>query len=129
MAAKKEDEPKAAPASAGGSDSNLFAALAYLLGPIVAVIIYLVKKDDKYVRFHSMQSLLFGVVVIAVFIALSVVVMVLGAVTSGIGGLLGLCMLPLWLVVIVAVLYLTYMAFQGKTYKLPVIGDMAEKYV
>lgn len=88
------------------SDSNLMAALSYLW--ILSVVMLLLKKEDKFVQFHAKQGLV-----------------------------LFLCSIVLWLIpiigwllnilVTVAVVVGFIMAIQGKEYKMPVVGDLAEK--
>lgn len=130
MPAKKEGP---AESKAAASDNNLIAALSYIFGPIIALIIYLIKKDDKFVKFHALQAMVFDVVAIVLYVGLSIVFYIAGialaAVTYGIGGLLMFCPMLIMLVFAVAALYAAYMAFQGKMYKLPMIGDFAAKYV
>src|SRR4026207_1367609 len=44
--------------TATGFDANLAAALSYLVGFVTGVIFLLVEKENKFVRFHAMQSTL-----------------------------------------------------------------------
>ncbi len=99
------------------SDSNFKGAIAYLLGCISGVVLYLVEKEDKYVRFHAVQStILFG----GLFI-LNIVLMVT---------LVGILLMPIvGLIALALWVFLMYKAYNGEKYKLPYIGDMAEKYV
>ena len=102
-------------ADAKGSE-NLLGAASYLLWFITGIIILLVEKQSKFVRFNAMQStMLFGGVFVANFI--------LGFVPI-LGWLVGLLLffasLIMWLV-------LMWKAFQGEIYKAPIVGDMAEK--
>jgi uncharacterized membrane protein len=39
-----------------GMQANLAALLSYLLGFITGIIFYVIEKDNKFVRFHAMQS-------------------------------------------------------------------------
>ena len=95
-----------------GLPSNTAAALAYVLWWVSGIIFLLLEKDDKFVRFHAMQSIItFGMITLLSFIPvigwmLSPVLMIIGFV--------------LWLVLI-------FKAYQGEKFKLPVIGDFAEK--
>lgn len=102
-------------AEAKGNE-NLMAAVAYLLGFITGIILLLVEKQSKFVRFHAMQSvILFG--------GLFVVNMALGFIPI-LGWLVGLLLsfaaFILWIV-------LMWKAFQGEMYKVPYVGDLAEK--
>ncbi len=103
-------------------DSNLYGALAYLLGIFSGVVIYLMKKEDPYVKFHAMQSILFGVATIVVSIVLGILAWIPGV------NILLLIVVPLfWLVIVVLWLALMWKAFNGQKWKLPVLGDQAEK--
>jgi len=104
----------------GGTDSgikpNVAALLAYLLGFITGLVFLLIEKNNKFVRFHAMQSIIvFG----AIFVLQWVVSLVplFGILVSG---LLSLLAVVLWVVLMVK-------AYQGEKYKLPWVGDIAEK--
>lgn len=102
-------------AEAKGSE-NLMAAASYLLGFVTGIIILLVEKQSKFVRFHAMQStILFGGVFIA-NIALGFIP-ILGWL---VGLLLSFVAFILWIV-------LMWKAFQGELYKLPYVGEIAQK--
>jgi uncharacterized membrane protein len=110
-------------ASAGGMTDNVAGMLAYVT--IIPAIIFLVMapyNKSRFVRFHSFQSIFFCVAWIVLWIALSIVGMipVLGWLTLLIWPLLGLGGLILWIILLLK-------ANQGQMFKLPVIGDLAEK--
>ena len=98
-----------------GLDANLAAALSYLVGFVTGIIFLLVEKENKFVRFHAMQSTLVFLGIVAVDILLQLVP-ILGA-------------LVVFLVVIPASaflwLLLMYKAYQGEEFKLPLVGQMA----
>jgi uncharacterized membrane protein len=88
-------------------------------------IIFLVMEPynrSRFVRFHSFQSIFFAVAWTVIWIALSFVGMipVLGWATLVIWPLLGLGGLIIWIILLLK-------ANQGQMFKLPIIGDMAEK--
>jgi uncharacterized membrane protein len=107
-----------------GLAPNVAGALAYLLGPITGVLFLLIEKNSPFVRFHALQSIVFGVIWIIFWIVLSVisgVVPVLGwlvgfliSIVAGLGGLV------LWLL-------LMWKAYQGQEWELPVAGPIARK--
>ncbi len=101
-----------------GMQPNLEALLCYLLGFISGIVFYVIEKENKFVRFHAMQS-------IVTFGFLFVVGMFLGIIP-----LLGWV---LWYVLAIFefVLWIILMlkAYNGELYKLPVAGDMAEKNI
>ncbi|MCK4319767.1 DUF4870 domain-containing protein [Candidatus Micrarchaeota archaeon] len=128
MVEKKTEE---APKKAGGSlenESKLLGAISYILG-IFALIIYLIKKDDRFVRFHALQSAFLSIVIIVLTILFNIATMVLGALTAGIGAIAMLCTFPLFLVAFAYIIYLAYKAYQGEMVMVPMLGELAEKYV
>ena len=127
------EEQKQAPDSSTGLDPKLGALLSYLLGIIGGIIFLLIEKDNKYVRFHAAQSIVFGVAVFAIGIVWSIIAGIITAI-PGIRfmGTIMFLFLPLfWLGVIVVGIFLIIKAWtdydKGKTFKLPVLGGMAEK--
>ncbi len=101
---------------AAAQNQNLLGALAYLLGFITGIILLLVEKENKFVRFHAMQS---TIVFLGIFVAQFIlgVIPVIGAL---LGMLLSIASLILWLVLMIK-------AFQGELYKLPYIGKIADE--
>lgn len=99
-------------------NQNIIGALTYLLGFITGIIFLLVEKNNKFIRFHAMQSTItFGGLFI-VNIVLQAVPFV-GALVSSLLSLVGLIA---WVVLMIK-------AFQGEYFKLPYIGDLAEQYM
>jgi uncharacterized membrane protein len=89
------------------------------VGWITGLVFFLMEKENKFVRFHAMQS----IVVFGAFTVLWVVfgilwmVPVLGVLLSTIAWIAGVV---LWIILMVK-------AYQGEKFKLPVAGDIAEK--
>jgi uncharacterized membrane protein len=125
-----------------GLEPNIAAALSYIW--IVGLIFFFLEKENSFIRFHAMQSILLGVlwtvaiillVIVNVIIAVVFGVVAVAAGDAGpvIGLLIWLISVLVWLIVplaYVALLIFTALkAYQGKTFKLPVIGNIAEKIV
>ncbi len=112
------------------SDSNLMAAVSefFAIGVVIPLLLYLIKKEDRFVKFHSVQAMMLGVVCWVLFVGLSVLSIPLAAVSGGIGGLLSCLSFPILAVFGLAALFAAWKAYQGEKYKLPVLGDFAEKY-
>lgn len=115
----------AAPSSqaAGGLTDNVAGLLAYIT--IVPAIIFLVIEPfnrNRFVRFHAFQSIFFCVAWTILWVALSFVTAIpfLGWATILLWPLVGLGGLILWVLMLMK-------AYNGQTWKLPVIGDIAEK--
>jgi uncharacterized membrane protein len=126
--------------SALGLDGNVAAALGYPIG-IIAIICLIMEKENRFVKFHALQSILlhagFIIVAIAVWI-IGIILVVAGLAasaatnSSALGGLFSMLFGLIWLAVIAAYLggliYAAVKAYGGNKFVLPVIGKMAEKW-
>src|ERR1044071_4325466 len=125
----------------GSMDPKVAAALSYIW--IVGVIFFILEKENRYVRFHALQSILFGVANRIIMIVLAVVafsltlVFSVGAAAaasgggSGIASLVSLLIWLIWLifwliglVMFAGLIFAAIKAYQGQTFKLPIIGNM-----
>ncbi|MFI5125808.1 MAG: hypothetical protein ACHQJX_03190, partial [Candidatus Acidiferrales bacterium] len=68
-----------ATASAPGLTMNMAAALSYALGAITGVLFLALEpyKNNRFVRFHAIQSIIFSVACVAVAIVWSIIVGIL----------------------------------------------------
>jgi uncharacterized membrane protein len=115
-------------ATAGGMTDNVAGMLAYVT--IIPAILFLVIEPynkSRFVRFHSFQNIFLHVAAFVCWIALFIVAAVLAFIPI-LGHLIAFL---LWMVLSVGLLVVWIMlllkANQGQMWKLPVIGDMAEK--
>ncbi|MCL9818003.1 DUF4870 domain-containing protein [Natronocalculus amylovorans] len=114
--------------SSTGLDSNVAGALAYLLGPLTGIIFYVIEEDDRFVKFHAAQSIVFlgGLVILSIVLSTLLTVLtlvpVIGWIISAVIGLIGLLFAPIMLVVWA---FLMYKAYQGAEYSIPVVGAFA----
>ncbi len=109
-----------------GLEENIAGLLCYLLGIITGIVFYVIEKDNKFVRFHAVQSIVvFGVILVIQWVLIPIVMMV-PLVGWVVGGLLGLVV---FIVSIVLWILLMYKAYRGERYRLPIAGNFAEKYV
>jgi len=128
--------PVQAGKSSTGLDENIAALLSYIFGWVSGLIFFLIEKDSRLVRFHAMQSLLFNVLVavvgIALWIVLFVVFMIVAQVSGALATILSLVSVLVWGVFLLGILagfiLCLVKAFQGQYFKLPVIGNFAEKF-
>jgi uncharacterized membrane protein len=122
--------------SSTGLDENIASLLAYVFGWISGLIFFLMEKDSRLVRFHAMQSILLNAVIVVVAVVLGVVVTVLMLILSQVSGLLASLASLIWvlfelvfgLVIVIVWVLCLIKAYQGAMYKLPFIGDFAEKF-
>ncbi|MGZ7073327.1 MAG: DUF4870 domain-containing protein [Candidatus Angelobacter sp.] len=108
---------------AAGMTDNVAGMLAYVT--FIPAIIFLVVAPynrNRFIRFHSFQCLFLTAALVGIHLALSILTVVpfLALVTLPLHLLVSLGAFVLWIVLLLK-------ANQGQMYKLPVIGDMAEK--
>jgi uncharacterized membrane protein len=110
-------------ASTGGMTDNVVGMLAYFTF-VPALIFILIEPYNKnrFVRFHSFQSLFFNLAWFVIWFAIRVIahLPILGWLTILIVPIVWLAGFIVWIILVIK-------ANQGQMYKLPVIGDLAEK--
>jgi len=122
--------------SSTGLDENIAALLSYIFGWVSGLVFFLIEKDSRLVRFHAMQSLLFniliGVVAFALWIVLFIVFLIASQLSGALTTLLSLVSVLVWVVFVIAIfgglILCLVKAFQGQYFKLPIIGNFAEKF-
>jgi uncharacterized membrane protein len=113
-----EQVPKVPSTSPSGLESNVAAALAYF--PILALVWLLIEpySKDTFIKFHSIQSLALLVATIGVSIVLGMIPVL---------GWILLLFLPF--AVLAVAIVCAVKAYQNERFKLPVLGDFAEKQI
>ncbi|MFC1722186.1 DUF4870 domain-containing protein, partial [Patescibacteria group bacterium] len=98
-------------------EPNVAASLAYLVTPITGIAFFILEKEDKFVRFHAFQSILFGFSLYAAwFIATSLVFVFIGALLIPLVSIGGLAIY----------LMLLWKAYNNEMYELPYLGKVAK---
>lgn len=130
MADGQEQHQNTAPTTSTGMDPKIAGLLCYLFGWISGLIFYLIEKDDKTIRFHAMQSILLNIAIFVLWIGISIVLGIFGLI-PGVNIVIAILALPvyfvLWIGTIVVWILLMVRAYQGEMWKLPIIGDIAER--
>jgi uncharacterized membrane protein len=94
----------------------------YLAG-ILFPMIYLTTapyNTDRFIRFHSFQSI--------VFTSLWVAVMVSARVLRNSSGIVGTVLSVAWVAFFITWILLMIRAYQGRTLKLPLVGSLASRW-
>ena len=99
-----------------GIDENVEGLLCYILGWITGILLLILEKENKFVRFHAAQSL-------ATFLPLSVILVIVGMMPL-IGWLLAG---PISILTLILWLLLMFKALKGERYRLPIVGNFAEE--
>ena len=132
--------PPPAPVSgapAGGATSsdtglapNIAAALAVFFSLIGGIAFLVLEKKDQFVRFHAMQSVIFGGVNVIFWTVFSIVGLILGFIPfiNIIAGIIMLIVGPIVALGFLCVwVFHVFKAFSGAEYSLPWIGKMARQ--
>jgi uncharacterized membrane protein len=99
-----------------GLDESVAGLLCYIVGWITGIVFLVLEKENKFVRFHALQSLL-------TFLPLSVLAWLLGWIPFVGWALAAL----VWILMVILWLILMFKAYRGEKYKLPIVGDIAER--
>ncbi|MFA5359153.1 MAG: hypothetical protein WC310_05065 [Patescibacteria group bacterium] len=109
--------PPASKPAGSGLEPKVAAALSYVLGFITGAFFFFTSKD-KFVKFHAMQSIITSVALIIIDYILGFALRYSWWRISGVWNL----------IVFVLFIFLIYKAYNQEKYKLPLIGDWAEKW-
>ena len=120
-----------------GLDSNVGAMLCYIanfvccLGLVLAIVFLFTEKDNRFVKFHAVQSLFLAGVQIGVSIVIGLLGLLVGMALDlvhmgwisfflilGLRGILAIIFIAIWIMAGIK-------AYGGQWYKLPLIGDWA----
>jgi len=105
---------------------NVMIVLAYLW--LLALIPLLVDKEDREVQWHAKHGLVLTVVEVVVMIGLQVVVMILGAISGGLGCVFTL-LIPIFMLAILIVHVLCIVkGINGQRFLIPGVSEFADKF-
>jgi uncharacterized membrane protein len=112
--------PHVPPTAAGHTeDERLKGAVAYILGFITGIIVLLIAENNRFLKFHAMQSIVSSIVICVVFMILNFIL----AFTIIIPCLLFIVEILIWLYF----LYGAYQVYQGKDFRMPFFADFVEQ--
>ncbi|HPW34630.1 MAG TPA: DUF4870 domain-containing protein [Candidatus Paceibacterota bacterium] len=98
-----------------GLDQNLEGLLCYVLGWVSGIVMFIVEKDNHFIKFHALQS-------IVAFLGLTIISFVIGMIPFLgwiINMFISIIAIALWIVLMLK-------AYKGERYKLPIVGDITE---
>src|SRR5262245_13092823 len=101
-----------------GIPANIAATLAYVFGAISGLVMLMIERDNQFVRFHAWQSVFtfLGALLISLLLASFPVVGWLLNIAFSAG------LVALWVLLMLK-------AFAGEKFKLPYVGEIAEKQI
>ncbi len=107
-----------------GLSENIEGALCYSFGFVTGIIFLLLEDDNKFVKFHALQSIIVFLPLFAIYFIILFFPMV--------GILMNMMSWPIVIpifsfIIVIFWLFMMYKALIGERYKLPIVGDFAEK--
>lgn len=115
------DEIKPSDLNTAGIDPKVLAVLSYFLWLIGGIVLFAVSKN-QFVRFHAMQSIIFNIVVALLAAVLQIFGFLLWFLLGVVLWLAYMAIFAVWILLMIK-------AYQGEKFKLPIIGQLAEKLV
>ena len=97
-------------------EENTAAVISYAAIWITGIVILILEKESAFVRFHAWQSVL-------AFLPLTVLAWLLGYIPF-VGWILAALT---WVLIVILWLVLLFKAYRGERYKLPIVGDLADR--
>ena len=119
--------PQTTPPQGTGLAPNVASLLCYICTPITGIIFLLIEKDNRDVKFHAWQSIVFGVGYLAVVIVLEILAAIMGLIASVLGIIVGFFIPIIMLATFIIWIVCMIKAYQGERWRIPVVGDFAAK--
>jgi uncharacterized membrane protein len=109
-----------------GLSENIEGALCYSFGFVTGIILLFLEDDNKFVRFHAVQSIIVFLPLFIIYMAITFLPMI--------GMIMNMMYWPIVIpifsiIVIIFWLFMMYKAFIGEKYKLPIAGNFAERQI
>lgn len=120
------------PAPTGGGGGNvspnrtLWFILSYLW--LLALIPFLVEKDDKEVQWHAKHGLVLLGLEFVAWIAIFIIGIIAGMMFDFLGCIFSILNLVLWLGFIALRVFCIYKATQGERFKIQGVSDFADRF-
>ncbi len=112
----QENKPEEPNKTSSGMQQNVAGLLCYLVWWVTGIIFLVIEKENKFVRFHAWQS-------IFTFAAITIIQIILSFIPI-VGWIIAIIV---WILSVVLWAVCMINAYQGKLFKLPIVGPIAEK--
>lgn len=110
-----------------GLAPNVASLLCYVCSLVTGVIFLLLEKENKDVKFHAWQAIFLGGSAIVLQVVLSILVFIFSKMAGFLGAIFGFIVSLVWLGYLILWIVCMIKAYQGERFKIPFIGDLAEK--
>jgi uncharacterized membrane protein len=126
MAAQPSTSPPKPPqavSTAGlNADERLKGGIAYILGLITGIVVLLIAGDNKFLKFHGMQSIVASIVIGVIWFILEFILATIWL-TWFIMPFFELLFLLVWLYF----LYGAYLVYTGRPFRIPYVADFVDQ--
>ena len=107
-----------------GLSENIEGVLCYSFGFVTGIVFLFLEDENKFVRFHAIQSTIVFLPLFIIYIAITFLPMV--------GMIMDMMSWPIVVpvfsvIMIIFWLFMMYKAFIGERYKLPIVGNFTER--
>ena len=110
--------------SSTGMDPKVANLIAYLFSWLGGLIIWLIEKENRFVKWNALQALILGVIEIGSIIIVSMILGLIPYIGWFFFSWLGYLMAGVaWIMGIVCIV----MGFNGKTFRIPGVAKLADK--
>lgn len=111
--------------SSTGMDPKIAVLLSYLFSWLGGLIFFLMEKENKFVKWNALQALILGIIEVACIVVVSIMLGLIPYIGwfffSWLGYVLaGVC----WIFAVIAII----MGFSGKSFRIPGVCKLADKY-
>ena len=105
-----------------GMEQNVAGLLCYLVGWVTGLVFFLMEKENRFVRFHAMQSIVVSGVLTILALVLSPIMVVAPLVAVLVWPVFYVVVMVLWVVLMLK-------AYRNEMFKVPWAGNFAEKHI
>ena len=122
------EPPPQEPAVAEGvsENRNVMVILSYLW--LLALIPLLVEKEDQEVQWHAKHGLVLTVVEVLVLIGLQIIIMILGAISGGLGCIFSLLIPMLLFAILIVHILCIVKGMNDQRFLIPGISEFADRF-
>lgn len=111
--------------SSTNMDPKVANLLAYLFSWLGGLIIWLMEKENRFVKWNALQALILGIIEVASIIVISVLLGMIPYIGWFFFSWLGYLIAGVaWIMAIICII----MGFSGKTFRIPGVAKLADKY-
>ena len=123
--AQKNYDEDVSKKSSTGMDPKVANLIAYLFSWLGGLIVWLIEKENRFVKWNALQALILGAIGFLSMIVFSVILIWIPIIGPFLFSWLGWLIWGVaWIMAIICIV----MGFQGKTFRIPGVAKLADKW-